>query len=334
MSELQTNISRPEDRWGLTPGSLLSALNLRVFRRFARQWRKLPPFKGKVRVEKELRKILGLDNHHILETIVLNDPVSYRATLDLHSWHEFLASIDGGYEGDTVRFLARCYDRRGCFLDIGANIGLIGLPFAACIDPSNLPEAPFVFCIEAVRSNFERLVHNIQLNQRQRSIVAIAAGVGEREKTVEIQVEGNLKDGAGTGTANILSDGTNHPCERIALTITTLDKLYETGKIPDHCSLIKIDVDGYDLFVLQGARKLLSCERPIVFGEFNSHCLAWHGHSPIDVANYVEQFDYRVFFKSTEAWRFIPIGEHKPDQDLLLVPKEKIVSLNWCCQSE
>src|SRR2546430_11531342 len=175
MSELQTNISRPEDRWGLRPGSLLSALNVRVFRKFARQWRKLPPFKGKVRVAKELRKILGLDNHHILETIVLNDPVSYRATLDLHSWHELLAFIDGGYEGDTVRFLARCFDRRGCFLDIGANIGLIGLPFAASIDPSNLPEYPFVFCIEAVRSNFERLVHNIQLNQRQRSIIAISA---------------------------------------------------------------------------------------------------------------------------------------------------------------
>src|SRR5262249_50813483 len=47
MSELQTNITRPEDRWGLTPGSLLSALNVRVFRRFARHWRKLLPFRGK-----------------------------------------------------------------------------------------------------------------------------------------------------------------------------------------------------------------------------------------------------------------------------------------------
>jgi FkbM family methyltransferase len=185
-----------------------------------------------------------------------------------------------------------------------------------------------------VQSNYERLVHNIQLNQREKGIVAIGNGVGEREKTVEIQVEGNLKEGEGTGTANILSEGTDYRCERISLTITTLDKLNESEKIPDRCSLIKIDVDGYDLFVLQGAGKLLSFGRPIIFGEFNSHCLSWHGQTHTDVADYVKKFDYRVFYKPIEEWKFVPIGNHKADQDLLLVPKEKIVDLSWCCQSE
>ena len=334
MPGLQITKKRPEDRQGLRPGSLISELNVGLFRRLAGQWRKLPNFRGKVRLAKELQKNLGLENYHILETIVVRNPVPYHATLDLHSWHEFLAFIDGGYERDTVRFLASCYDKRGCFLDIGANIGLISLPFAALIDPSNFAESHFIFCIEAVQSNYERLVHNIQLNQREKTIVAIGKGVGEREKTVEIQVEGNLKEGAGSGTASILADGTEHPCERIPLTITTLDNLNEIGKIPDHCSLIKIDVDGYDLFVLQGAKKLLSFSRPIIFGEFNSHCLAWHGHSHADVANYVKKFDYHVFYKPTEAWKFVPIGGHKTEQDLLLVPKEKIVDFSWCCESE
>ncbi len=41
------------------------------------------------------------------------------------------------------RFLARCYDEDGAFLDIGANIGLINsLPFANIIDPSNLKALP------------------------------------------------------------------------------------------------------------------------------------------------------------------------------------------------
>lgn len=323
---------RPEDRQGLRPGSPISRLNVGLFRRFAAQWRKLPNFRGKVRLAKGLHNSLGLENHHIFQTVVLSDPACYHATLDLHSWHEFFAFVDGGYEGHTVRFLASCYDKRGCFLDIGANIGLISLPFAVLIDPSNSADSPFIFSIEAVRSNYERLVHNIQLNRRQKVIFAIGKGVGEREKIVEIQVEGNLKEGAGSGTANILADGTDHPCERIPLSITTLDKLNEIGEIPDLCSLIKIDVDGYDLFVLQGAEKLLSFSRPIIFGEFSSHCLAWHGHSHADVANYVKNFDYHVFYKQAEAWKFLPIGKHKTEQDLLLVPKEKIVDLSWCCQ--
>jgi FkbM family methyltransferase len=214
----------------------MAELNVALFRLFANHWRELPNFRGKVRIAKELKKFLGLDNRHILETVALNNP-AFSATLDLHSWHEFLAFFDGGYEMETVHFLARCYDREGAFIDVGANVGLISLPFANIVDPSNSTVSPFVFCIEAIKSNYEALLHNIKLNKRQDAIIAIGKGVGERGKTVEIQVEGNLKDGGGTGTANILAEGTTHPCERIPLTITTLDALKDSGEIADRCSL-------------------------------------------------------------------------------------------------
>ena len=252
MCVAQSTKKRPEDRQGLKAGSLLSQLNIALFRQFAGQWRKLPNFRGKVRLAKELQEKLGLENQHISTTVVLSDPISYHARLDLHSWHECLAFFNGGYESDVTRFLARCYDEDGAFLDIGANIGLISLPFANIIDPSNLEAFPFVFCIEAIKSNYKALLHNISLNQRQNAIAAIGKAVGEREKSAEIQVEGNLKEGQGTGTANILVEGTDHPCERIPLTVTTLDKLRQSGEIPDRCSLIKIDVDGYDFFDCKG----------------------------------------------------------------------------------
>jgi FkbM family methyltransferase len=266
-----------------------------------------------------------------LETVTLTNPATFRATLDLHSWHELLAFFDGGYEPDAVRFLTRCYDRDGAFFDVGANVGLISLPFASIVDQSNSAHSPFIFCIEAIKSNYEALIQNIKLNQRQSSIAPIGKAVGEREKIVEIQVEGNLRDGEGTGTANILAEGSTHPCERIPLAVTTLDQLTESGEIPKHCSLIKIDVDGYDLFVLQGAKQMLSFSRPIIFGEFNSHCLAWHGHSHDHVAHYMGQFDYEVLFKSG-GWSFTRKPTHSVDQDLLLVPREKLQNLAWCCE--
>lgn len=145
-------------------------------------------------------------------------------------------------------------------------------------------------------------------------------------------MEGNLKEGEGTGTANILAEATDHPCERIPLTITTLDTLRNSGEIANHCSLMKIDVDGYDFFVLQGAEHLLSFDRPLIFGEFNSHCLAWHGQSHDDVARHAEQFEYEIFSRSKVGWQFIPFRKNRVDQDLLLVPKEKLAKLSWCCE--
>src|SRR6516162_10167250 len=83
--EMSQPINRPEDRRGLTPGSPISALNLAFYRLFANQWRTLPAFRGKVRLANGLKKALGLDNQHILETATLTNPATFRATLDLHS---------------------------------------------------------------------------------------------------------------------------------------------------------------------------------------------------------------------------------------------------------
>jgi hypothetical protein len=159
MAEAQSMKRRPEDRRGLRQGSPIAEFNTGLFRLFASRWRALPNFRGKVRIAKELKTVLGLDNRHILETVILSDP-AFAATLDLHSWHEFLAYIDGGYETETVHFLSRCYDKEGIFIDVGANIGLISLPFATIVDPSNLAASPFVFCVEAVKSNYEALLNS------------------------------------------------------------------------------------------------------------------------------------------------------------------------------
>jgi FkbM family methyltransferase len=330
MSERQNSRKRPEDRQGLRQGTPISAVSVASYRLLVNRWRALPNFRGKVRLAKQLKTFFGLDNHHILETVQLITPQHYSVALDLHSWHEFLAFIEGEYEAGTVRFLVRCYDNQGVFLDIGANIGLISPPFAATIDPTSEATTPFVYSVEAVKSNYLRLVDNIRLNGRQSTIMPIGKAVGEYEKSVEIQVEGNVKDGEGTGTANILATDSNHTCERIPLTITTLDNLKASGQIQRRCSLMKIDVHGYDFFVLQGAKQLLSDDRPIIFGEFNSHCLAWHGHSHDDVRSYLEQFEYEVFSKSGKSWNFIAYKH--VDQDLLMVPKEKTAELSWCCE--
>ncbi len=320
---------RPEDRHGITRGTMLAKINSALYLHFAKLWRTLPNGRGKVRIANEIYKFMGLENKHIFVEARMRSPTEYYANIDFHSLHERWAYLMSCYEEETVSFLARCYEKNGYFLDVGANIGLISVPFVK-LTRTRDESLPTVFCIEAVRSNFERLVGNIELNGMQGTIKPIGVGVGEREKTVEIQVEGNLRDGEGTGTANILAEATMHPCERIPLQITTIDHLIEAGELPIECSLIKIDVDGYDLKVLEGATRLLESSRPIVFGEFMSHCLAWHGQTHRDVVDFLEAFDYEVFSKMDNSWTFLNIGAKEADRDLLLVPKEKISSLSWC----
>jgi len=321
---------RPEDRRGIKPGSVLSKINVGVYRVYSKLWRRLPEFRGKCRIAKEFRSLLKIENHHLIESTDLKRPTAYKAILDLHSQHEFFAYFTGGYESETVKFLTKCYQDNGYFLDIGANIGLISIPFALMANQSTAQSGAFVFTIEAIKSNQERLQENIAMNGLAGKIVPINYGVAEQEKTVEIQIEGNLEDGGGTGTANILADNTSHPAQRVTLQVTTIDKLIESGVLSNECSLIKIDLDGYDLKALQGAGSLLSISRPVIYGEFSAHCMNWHGQTHKDVENYMSTFDYTVFYRNKSTWQFSKVSSS--DGDLLIIPTEKLADFAWCCE--
>lgn len=297
--------------------------------------RRLPNFRGKVRALLALHRILGLESRHIVVPAMLHHPVRYRVNLDLFCLHERMAYFMDRYEPGTVEFLARLWREGEPFVDVGANVGLIAIPFTLlCGARSPAREGSanrlLTYCVEAVAGNAQSLAGNIAMNGLDAQMQVVATAVGECEKQVEIQVEKNQKAGTGTGTANILAAGSDYSCERIPLHVTTIDRLVVAGRLPGNCGLIKIDTDGYDLFALMGARELLARARPIVYGEFMAHCLQWHGQTIHDVQAYLRPFRYKVFIRS-EGWTFVPLKSDSPYvQDALCVPEEKCERASGC----
>jgi FkbM family methyltransferase len=240
------------------------------------------------------------------------------------------------YEPGTVEFLYRLRKPGEAFLDVGANVGLIAIPFALLCKVSSKNHVggktnpTLTYCIEAVAANRESLEINVGLNDLMEQIEVIGSAVGDCEKDVDIQVERNQKSGEGTGTANIISEGSTYECERIPLHVTTIDKLVTDGKLPRNCGLIKIDTDGYDLFALMGAKSLIERARPIIYGEFMAHCLSWHGQSIDDVQAYFGSLGYRIYTRR-KGWSFRALGDGVPFvQDALCVPEEKVDRVSWC----
>jgi len=265
---------------------------------------------------------------HVTVIAKLSEPVPYVARLDLHSWLQRIAFLTGSYEEDTTRFLARLHEAgggHGYVLDIGANVGLISIPLA-------LSTGTEIFAVEAVPDNVLALRHNVSLNDLASRVSILDIGVGDVKKSVDIHVEGDLAEGGGTGTANILPDGSTYRCVRQRLEIDTLDNLMAGGLLPHGCAVIKIDTDGYDLNVLLGAREFLQSERPAIYGEFSAHCLRWHGQSIVDVARWAEDLRYAVWPRvSPEWWNFA--ARVKPENyktDVLLIPAEKRAAFEWC----
>lgn len=276
---------------------------------------RLPRVRGKTRLLLALYKLLGLEGRHIHVDVRLRRPVAFDARLDLHAWLERLAFLTGGYEDDTVEFLAGLHrhdGRGGYLLDAGANIGLISIPFA------KLTGRP-VFAVEAVPDNVAALRANVARNGLEGLITILPFALGDQRGQVRIQVEGDLLPGEGTGTANILPPDSTWGVQQ-PVDLATLD----TAGLPPGCSVIKIDTDGYDLKVLQGGREFLERERPLIFGEFSAHCLGWHRQTVADVAALAAALRYRTLCRVAPGWGFRPYEAGMPfEQDLLLVPEER-----------
>jgi FkbM family methyltransferase len=285
---------------------------------------RLPRVRGKTRILLALYKLLRLGGRHVIVDAHLRRPVRFEAQLDLHAWLQRVAFLTGGYEEDTVEFLLALHQRaggRGYLLDVGANIGLIGIPFAKRV----AARQPSVISVEAVPDNVTVLRRNIERNALGTVVPIVPFALGATAGGAQIQVEGDLRGGEGTGTANILPDGSTYDCVRQEIVVKTLDSLAEDGTIPDGCSVIKIDTDGYDLKVLQGATAFLRRNRPVIFGEFSAHCLRWHEQSISDVAAFAAANGFAVWQRVIPTWRFRIYDAATAaafEQDLLLVPEE------------
>ena len=237
-----------------------------------------------------------------------------------------------GYEIEEVCFIDRLYDGNGFFLDIGANIGLVSIPFTIMQNNRHPSSNIVTYCFEAISSNHQTLVKNIEENVLHDNIRSFCIGLGDSEKEVDIQVEGNLRNNEGTGTANIIAEKSTYKCERIKLQISTIDNMVSKKIISGNdCSLIKIDTDGYDFFILMGMEGLIKDSRPIIFGEFMAHCLNWHDQSIADVINFMEKYNYQSFGRIKGSFMFSDhIDVETYVSDLLLIPLERVSEFKWC----
>jgi FkbM family methyltransferase len=128
-------------------------------------------------------------------------------------------------------------------VDVGANIGYYALMLANQISPGSE-----VICIEPEPANLVELRRNIEANHLTNVIVLAAAAAAE-EGSAELQRGIN-------GQVIPLGGG------EITVRTLALDSLADRA-----IGFIKIDVEGYELEVLRGARNLISRHQPNLFVE-------------------------------------------------------------------
>jgi FkbM family methyltransferase len=184
----------------------------------------------------------------------------------------------GLYDYNEMNFLLHYLRPEDSFLDVGANIGAYTLLAASII------RSGFVYSVEVLPKNYDRLQENIQLNHLKQ-VKTYSTAISDQTGKILI----NLCDR--DSMAFITQTEGEHT---ISVATDTLDRLLAEELI-DNLMLAKMDIEGAELLALQGATSLLKRQRPPVWIlEINSTMR----HLKItekDVVSFLKSYGYGLY---------------------------------------
>lgn len=153
----------------------------------------------------------------------------------------------GAYESGTIEVMKNCLRPEDVFLDVGSHIGLMTLAAAHFVGAAGI-----VHAFEPEPTTFEILRANLTLNQ-VRNTEAHNTALGLVRGDAHIYTNPQLR-----GSAS-LSPGRAGAGQTHEVTIDTLDNFVESTCPGDPAivRMVKIDVEGWELQVLQGGARLL-----------------------------------------------------------------------------
>jgi len=196
------------------------------------------------------------------------------------------------FERYEIAFILKALQPGMVFCDIGANAGLFALT-AAKHHPSVQ-----VHAFEPCQWTFQVLQSNVQLNAlRNVQTYRTALGNYIGEATLHVNAPGS--DGL-----NTIGQPSHPDCQVVSqetVPITTLNAFLAEQSI-SQVDVMKVDVEGAELLVFQGARDLLILqEAPLILYEGYSWCTQGLSYHPVEIMWFLQDCGYAFFVLDSQT---------------------------------
>ena len=245
---------------------------------------------------------------HILKTI---HGFSLKINPSIDKGVELSLFETGTYEKGLLYSLDDFLKPGDCFVDVGANIGLMSIYASKLVG-----ESGEVIAYEAHPETFNWLTFNIELNKIS-NIKANNFALGSEPSQLFIYDNWQVNRG---GASLIVKDeqSKSYPVE-----VKRLDDCLPRNLKP---KVIKVDVEGFELEVLKGATQTITDFKPILVIELSS--LRTNHHENTDLIDFIEKLHCYDFFKlkgtKERVSKLIPIitKDEFPEHDnIICIPR-------------
>lgn len=226
----------------------------------------------------------------------------------------FSVLADGYYEPYQSDLLVNLGKISKHFLDIGANMGFYSLALAS----ENLTLQVDAF--EPQPLIFSMLQDNVELNLLNGRIRIHNVGLGEELGTLRMYVP-KFTGSGGASFQNLHED--EGEATEIEVDVVVLDRTF-SSKI----DLVKIDVEGFELNVLRGAKTIFSEMKPTIVVELLRKWMRPFGHTPQMFLEELKKIGYLCF--AIDERRLVStfeINESTEQTNFVFVHPEKLKHL-------
>ena len=251
------------------------------------------------------------DGEILICSTFLDSNVMFYCYPDSHIERQIIR--DGLYTRHSLAFMSQFLSPGTLFIDIGANIGAYAIPLAKAFP--NIQ----VHAFEPHPGALGRFKRNTALNNIHNMTVF---NIGIAAQSGRLSFHGfDIKD-YGISSFMAPQDTENKKYDTFPVDVKSLDEIYKDTD--QRTSLIKIDVQGYEIEVLKGAQKLIAAQRPYIFLEHEDI-----NFSPPEALNikkllrdFFSEFGYSVFYltKYDPNMLFSVCWERPLNGDLIAMP--------------
>jgi FkbM family methyltransferase len=225
-----------------------------------------------------------------------------------------------GFEEPEMRLVSRLLRPGMTVLDIGAHHGLYTLLASKLVGAQGR-----VIAFEPSPREARRLAGHIRVNGC-RNVRFEACALADENKEGELFVVDGFRDWGNSLRPPALGEAIH----TMKVPIRRLDEVLAERNI-EQVDFIKLDAEGAELAILQGARSFLQrARRPIILAEVQDARTQPWGYAAREITQLLAGWHYHCFF-ITEAGELYPAAadDERYDANLLAVPEERIAELRY-----
>jgi FkbM family methyltransferase len=249
-------------------------------------------------------------NDHLAITIDYDDDLLIN--VDTASFVEWWVFFFNEYEGSNITNVIKRIVRPGAVVfDIGANIGVYTLVMSRQVGDYGR-----VYAFEPQHQEFNKLRENVSLN-RLANVRLMACALSDQPGTATLYSHSG--EVANRAASSLRLERVSGNAISQAVELSTIDQIIQTEKV-ERLDFLKIDTEGHDFRVLQGAQASISRFRPHVIFEYHEPFWQQEGFDFSDAEQFFNELDYSLYV--FREGHLTPVKYGRPHMhDILAVPR-------------